>query len=107
MSYLQKPLFPNRVDPDNDMFLGETFVQIKGWDGYPSVHLVRSYRTISEEAENNYYHIFENRCGAKVINYNKEQYDQVMNYVDISDQWSIFYKEKAGLSPVPKSFRHL
>lgn len=36
-------LMPSDININNDLFLGETSVQITGFHGYPSIHIVRSY----------------------------------------------------------------
>ncbi|MGG3843408.1 hypothetical protein [Anoxybacillus kestanbolensis] len=115
--YKYKCLFPKDINPEKDVFLGETSVQIRSFDGkYPSVHLVKSYMlhdaNVKDREEGCFYHIFEYKCGTSAINYNYNQFEQVKKYIDLSPQWNIFYKDtddEHGLIPIPKEniFREL
>ncbi|MGO4890274.1 hypothetical protein ACJ2A9_21205 [Anaerobacillus sp. MEB173] len=101
-----KTLFPKDIDPENDIYLGETSVQIKGFhDGYPSIHLVKSYIKRVDNSEH-FYHIFEHKTGTSAMNYGPRQYEQVANYLDISDYWTIFYKDDTSMMPINKSWRY-
>jgi hypothetical protein len=102
----EKSLFPQNINTEKDVFLGETSVQIKSFhDNYPSVHLVKSYYISEGEYEDSFYHIFEYKTGTAVTNYNKKEYDQVAQFVDVSDHWTIFYKDDHHLMPVSKEYR--
>lgn len=87
-----KSLFKG-IDPKKDTFLGESCVQIRGFDGYPSVHTVRSYLIDLDPFTQYLYHIFRYHCGTSVANYNTAQYDQVARFIDVSDYWDIYYED--------------
>lgn len=89
------------INPKIDTFLGETSVQIKGYDGYPSVHLVRSYLIKVDAYTTYFYHIFAWRCGTTVINYKPWHYQQVADFIDVSDFWDIFYVDVENTEPIP------
>ncbi|GIM44492.1 hypothetical protein DNHGIG_00410 [Collibacillus ludicampi] len=99
------------IDPERDIFLGETSVQITGFWDYPSVHIVRSYQVRDTEdageSAGGFYHIFHHKCGTTVVNYNRAQYEQVAKFIDVSDHWQIFYyNEEHGFWPVSKDWRY-
>lgn len=91
------------IDPQADTFLGETTVQIRGYDGYPSVHLVRSYLIKNDTDTAYFYHIFDWRCGTSVMNYKPWHYEQVAGFIDVSDYWDIYYVDAENTDPLPVS----
>lgn len=103
-----KCLFPIDIDESKDVFLGETSVQITGFHGYPSVHLVKSYMLADghdvEREEGSNYHIFEFKCGTTTINYNQRVFEQVRKFIYLSEQWNVFYRHDTGdvFIPIPK-----
>jgi hypothetical protein len=100
-----KTLFPKDVNPQSDTFLGETSVQITGFHEYPSVHLVKSYMVKKENEMEYFYHIFEYKAGTTLVNYGPSQYKQVEKFIDISDQWSLFYQDETSFMPISKDWR--
>ncbi|MFJ5625326.1 hypothetical protein ACIQD3_22100 [Peribacillus loiseleuriae] len=89
-----RSLSPNDINIKKDVFLGETCVQIESFhDGYPSVHIVRSYmlKDSPERTEGGFYHIFKCISGTCVTNFKYKQYEQVKRHIDISDYWTILY----------------
>ncbi|TGB04683.1 hypothetical protein [Halobacillus salinus] len=103
-------LFPNDINTEKDVFLGETSVQITGFNGYPSIHIAKSYLIRENDYDDElFYHIFEHKTGTTLINYGPTQYRQVEKFIDITDRWSLFYKDSEDpnlLMPVPNSWRH-
>jgi len=107
-----RSLHLEEINPEQDTFLGETSVQIKSFhDDYPSIHRVKSYliRDLENQDDvNHLYHIFEYGCGTSAVNYNPRQYEQVKKCIDLSDHWTIFYKDldSEDLIPVSKRWRY-
>lgn len=106
--YKIKCLFPRDIDPKKDIFLGETSVQIEGFHGYPSIHLVKSYMLHDghdiEREEGSFYHIFEYKAGTTAVNYDKREFDRTRKFIDLSKHWNVFYQDSDPnfFIPIPK-----
>lgn len=103
--YKVKCLFPKDINPSKDIYLGETSVQIEGFHGYPSIHLVKSYMLADghdiEHDTGSYYHIFHFKAGTTAINYNQREFDQVRKFIQLNNHWNIFYQDHKGDIPIP------
>ncbi|MFS0603227.1 hypothetical protein [Peribacillus frigoritolerans] len=106
--YKIKCLFPRDINENKDIFLGETSVQITGFHGYPSVHLVKSYMLSDghdvERDEGSHYHIFEFKCGTTAINYSQREFEQMKKFIALNEHWNVFYKHDTDdfFIPIPK-----
>ncbi|WP_436663562.1 hypothetical protein ACOALA_13550 [Alicyclobacillus acidoterrestris] len=88
------------IDPKNDRLIGVMTVKIGEFvREEPSVHHVRSY---INNATNQPYHIFKWVSGLSAVNYNKREYDQLRDFIEVSDEWTIYYEED-GVKPFPVS----
>lgn len=85
------------INSEKDLFLGETSVQIIGFNGYPSVHIVQSYVTLDSDSKwGAFYHIFSYRCGTSAVNYNYKEYLQVKKFISLSKHWQVFFRDLEG-----------
>jgi hypothetical protein len=106
--YKIKCLFPRDIDTKKDVYLGETSVQIDGFHGYPSIHLVKSYMLADghdvEHDTGSYYHIFYFKAGTTAINYGQRQFEQCRKFIQLNDHWNVFYQHDTDdfFMPIPK-----
>jgi hypothetical protein len=106
--YKVKCLFPKNINQSQDIYLGETSVQIEGFNNYPSVHLVKSYMLSNghdvEHDTGSYYHIFHFKTGTSAVNYGKREFDQVRKFIQLNKHWNVFYQDHKDdfLIPIPK-----
>ncbi|GMA61264.1 hypothetical protein GCM10025859_17040 [Alicyclobacillus fastidiosus] len=78
------------INPQKDRRLDAIKVRVYNSACDPSIHYVSSY--VVEETQY-HYHVFKWITGLSVVDYNKQEYDQLKKFIDISDRWAIYYDD--------------
>lgn len=106
--YKVKCLFLKDINPKKDVHLGDTSVQINGLDGYPSIHIAKSYMLAGgnhvEHDTGSFYYILHYKSGNTAVNYREEHFEQVGEIIQLNEHWNVFYQDLDDdvLIPIPK-----